>query len=322
MKAIVYREYGGPEVLKLEDVPTPVPTASEVLVRVKAAAVNPADWQIRSGKRTRLATPFQVIPGFDFAGIVEEPGASGIPRGTQVFGMAPLRLDVETMGSYAEFIAVPIQSIVPMPAGMSFEEAAALPVAVLTVWNSLFELGELSTGQSILIHAAAGGVGHIAVQMAKGAGAYVFGTASQGNLSFLKEIGVDRPIDYSAEKFEDIAKNVDMVLDGVINDATAQIDRAVVDTRMRSWQCLRPGGIMVSITSMLDETLANKFGVRIAKGFALPNQEALLHAAKLYEQSQLKPHVSKILPLETAEQAHILSEQGRTRGKVVLRVAD
>jgi NADPH:quinone reductase-like Zn-dependent oxidoreductase len=321
MKAIVYRNYGGPEVLGLDEVPKPVPSASEVLVRVKAAGVNPADWQIRSGKRTRLPEPFTMIPGLDLSGVVEEPGQSGLEPGIRVFGMAPLRLESENAGSYAEFVSVPAEQIVPMSDTMSFEDAAALPVAVLTAWNSLFERAQLSPGQSVLVHAAAGGVGHIAVQMAKNAGAYVYGTASSRNLAFLQDIGVDRPIDYSIERFEDVAKDVDIVLDGVVNDADPDIDRAAVDTRLRSWQSLRPDGILVSITGLPDSTMAESFSVRSAYGFAFSSREALLHASDLYERGKLRPHISQLLPLESAAEAHAISERGHTRGKIVLKVS-
>lgn len=320
MRAIVYRTYGGPEVLGLDEVPTPVLSPPEVLVRVMAAGVNPADWQIRSGKRTRLPEPFMMIPGLDLSGVVEDPGQSGLQPGTRVFGMAPLNLDSENAGTYAEFVSVPVEHIVPMSDTMSFEDAAALPVAVLTAWNSLFEQADLSPGQSVLVHAAAGGVGHITVQMAKSAGAYVYGTASGGNLAFLQDIGVDRPIDYSVERFEEVAKDVDVVLDGVVNDADPDIDRAAVDTRLRSWQSLRRGGILVSITGQPDSTLAEGLSMRSTYGFASTSREALLHASHLYEQGKLRPHISKLLPLGSAAEAHAISERGHTRGKIVLQV--
>ena len=283
--------------------------------------MNPADWQIRSGKRTSLPEPFTMIPGLDLSGVVEEPGQSGLEPGIRVFGMAPLRLESANAGSYAEFVSVPAEQIVPMSETMSFEDAAALPVAVLTVWNSLFEQAELSPGQSVLVHAAAGGVGHIAVQIAKSAGAYVYGTASSKNLSFLQDIGVDRPIDYSMERFEDVAKDVDIVFDGVVNDADPDIDRAAVDTRSRSWQSLRLGGILVSMTGLPDSTMAGSFSVRSAYGFALSNREALVHASHLYEQGKLRPHISHLLPLESAAEAQAISERGHTRGKIVLMVS-
>jgi NADPH:quinone reductase-like Zn-dependent oxidoreductase len=322
MKAIVYRKYGGPEVLTVEEVPVPLPSPTEVLVRVKAVAVNPADWQIRSGKRTRLPEPFMMIPGLDLSGVIEDPGQSGLQPGTRVFGIAPLRLESESAGSYAEFVSVPAEQIVPMSDTMTFEDAAALPVAVLTVWNSLFEQAELSSGQSVLVHAAAGGVGHIAVQMAKSAGAYVYGTASTRNMAFLRELGVNRPIDYSTERFEDVAKDVDVVLDSVVNDANPVIDLAAQDTRLRSWQSLRPGGILVSITSQPDLPMAESLSMRSAYGFAFANREALVHASQLYEHGKLRPHISTLLPLESAGEAHAISERGHTRGKIVLQVAD
>lgn len=252
MKAVVYHRYGGSEVLAIEEVPGPVATEASVVIRVKAASVNPADWQVRSGKRFCLREPFTFIPGIDLAGIVEEvgPAVSGLSVGDRVFGMAPLTK--EGRGSYAESVATPSGTLAKMSPSMTFEHAAALPVAVQTVWSALFILGGLSSNQMVLIHAAAGGVGHIAVQMAKWMDARVAGTASDCNQAFLQEIGVDVPIDYETTRFEDVVRDIDIVFDTVVCDADNRIDLAAADTRERSWQVLKKGGILVSITSHPD----------------------------------------------------------------------
>jgi NADPH:quinone reductase-like Zn-dependent oxidoreductase len=322
MKAIVYRRYGGPEVLELAELPKPAAPQGGIVVRVMAASVNPADWQIRSGKRFRLPEPFCTVPGLDFSGFVEQAGedADRVQAGMRVFGKAPLTMDTEGRGSYAEFVAVPADAVSPMPDGMAFEEAAALPTAVLTAWNALFVQGGLIAGQTVLIHAAAGGVGHIASQLAKAAGARVCGTASGRNQAFLREIGVDIPINYEAGQFEDIVKNADIVLDSVIHDASPDIDLQAKDTQSRSWQALKRGGILISITGTPDAAAAARHGVRSAYAFAYDCPEALTCAASLWQAGKLRPHISAVFGLTHAAQAHEMSESGHTRGKIVLRV--
>jgi NADPH:quinone reductase-like Zn-dependent oxidoreductase len=322
MKAIVYHRYGGPDVLKIEEIKRPIVTKGNVVVRIMAASVNPADWQIRSGKRFRLAEPFCTIPGLDFSGVVEEADkdTGNMEVGMRVFGKAPLTMEEEGRGSYAEFVAVPAGAANPMPEGMTFEEAAALPVAVLTAWNALFVQGGLSSGQTALIHAAAGGVGHTAVQLAKAAGARIYGTASGRNQDFLREIGVDVPIDYETERIEDVVKDADVVFDSIIHDARPDIDLQAQETQLRSWQVLKKGGILVSITGTPDAAVAAQYGVRSAYAFAYDCPEALAYAASLYQTGKLMPHISAVFSLEQAVQAHALSETGHTRGKIIIKV--
>ncbi len=322
MKAIVYHRYGEPEVLKLGELPDPIVKPDCILVRVMAASVNPADWQIRSGKRNRLSEPFCYIPGIDFSGVVERVGESVdcLQPGMSVFGMAPLALDTEGRGSYAELVAVSAASASPMPDGMSYEEAAALPVAVLTAWNALFTVGGLSAGQTALIHAAAGGVGHIAVQLAKSAGAHVVGTASGRNQIFLRKIGVDEPVNYETERFEDVIEEADLVLDTVVCDAQLEIDNQSQDIRFRSWRVLKRGGILVSITETPEAAMAEEYCVRSAYAMAENCPQALLHAAALFQAGKLKPYISAEFPLEQAAKGQAYSQTGHTRGKIILRI--
>jgi len=287
-----------------------------------AVSVNPADWQIRSGKRTRLAEPFTYIPGIDLAGIVEETGygVSGFSIGERVFGLAPFDLEKEGRGSYAEFVEVPAKRIARMSAEMSFEHAAALPVALQTAWQALFAIGGLSPEHTILIHGASGGVGHIAVQLAKWKGAKVAGTASGQNQEFLEEIGVDIPINYETMVFEDMAQNVDMVLDTIVRDADKFIDNAGSETLNRSWHILKKGGILVSITGKPDINKANELGLRAAKADLGDSAKVLEQAAYMYDKGHLKPYIFRSFPLEQAQQAHRLSQQGHTRGKIIIKV--
>lgn len=317
MKAVVYHRYGGPEVLNIEEVPRPPATDGRVVVRVKAASVNPADWQLRSGKRFILSEPFSFIPGLDLAGVVDEvcPGVSDLSVGDRVFGMTLL---TEGLGSYAEFVAVPRGAIAKMSPSMSFEHAAALPTAVQTSWSSLIVQGGIVPGQKILIHGATGGVGHIAVQIAKWKGAQVAGTASGGNQDFLREIGVDIPINYETTRFEEVVHDIDIVLDTIIHDADSRIDLAGDKTRERTWQVLKKGGILVSITSHPDQAKAAEYGVRAVHILADRDAKVLEQITGIYELGQLRPHINSIFPLEKVREAHELSQRGHTRGKIVL----
>jgi NADPH:quinone reductase-like Zn-dependent oxidoreductase len=208
---------------------------------------------------------------------------------------------------------------------MSFEHAAAIPVSAQTVWKALFELGNLSSEHTVLIHAAAGGVGHIAVQMAKWKGAKVAGTASGRNQGFLREIGVDIPINYETMVFEEEVRDVDIVFDTIVRDADSSIDIDAKDTRERSWNVLKKGGILVSITGEPDIEKADKLGVRAARlmaGDVIAGDcsKVLDMAGKLYESGHLKPYIFRVFSLEQAQEAHRLSQQGHTRGKIIIKV--
>lgn len=302
MKAIRMHAYGGADVLKYEDVPQPQPAADEVLIRVRAAGVNPVDWKIREGYLGKIyALPH--ILGADVAGVVESVGSAvqRLKPGDEVYGYASLRRE----GTYAEYIAAKESEVTLKPKSIDFIQAAALPVAALTAWQAIFDTAHLVAGQKILIYAAAGGVGSIAVQLAKAKGAYVIGTASARNTEFIRQLGVDEVIDYQTIAFEDVVRDLDVVLDTIGGE-----------TQARSLKVLKPGGILVSIVNSPPEST----GVRVAITYAQPNAAQLDEIAALVDSGQVKPQVETVLPLSEAAQAHQLSQSGRTRGKIVLQV--
>src|SRR5215831_4482346 len=249
MKAIVVHEYGGPEVLKLEDVPRPAPKGDQILIRVIAAGVNPVDDASRSEKYAKffgITLPF--IPGYDVAGVVEKTGAkvTKFKAGDPVYAYRNLK----DGGGYAEYAVVTETEVAPKPKSISFVEAAAVPVVALTAWQALIDTAKLTAGQTVLIHGGSGGVGTFAVQIAKARGAKVIATASAANQDLLKQLGVDQPIDYTTTKFEDVVKDVDIVLNGVRGDSLA-----------RSYGVVKKGGIIVSITGPPDPAELEKYGI-------------------------------------------------------------
>lgn len=308
MKAVSIYSYGGPEVLVYEDAPRPRARVGEVQIRVHAAGVNPVDWKIREGHlKDRLHHSFPLVMGWDVSGVVEAlgPGVGRLKVGDEVYS----RPDLLRNGAYAEYIIVNESEIALKPPSLDHLQAAALPLAGLTAWQSLFEAGGLSSGQRVLIHAAAGGVGTYAVQLAKWKGAHVIGTASARNHDFLRRLGADEIIDYQATRFEEVAPAVDMVFDTVGGD-----------TQERSWKVLKRGGILVSIMGPPPPELATKHGVRQAFVFVKPNALQLAEIAKVVESGKLKSVVETVLPLAEARRAQELSRGGHTRGKIVLKV--
>jgi len=309
MKAVRIHNYGGPEVLKFEDAPRPQPGNGEVLVRIHAAAVNPVDWKVRAGRlKERIQYPLPLIPGWDFSGVVEAtgPGVTRLKKGDEVYA----RPDIARNGAYAEYIVAKESEVALKPNSVDHIQAAAIPLAALTAWQALFDTAGLRAGQKVLIHGAAGGVGSFAVQLAKWKGAHVIGTASGRNQSFLRDLGVDEPIDYEKTRFEDVVHDVDVVLDTIGGD-----------TQKRSWKVLKKGGILVSIISPPSAEEAAKHGVRQGYVFVQPNASQLTEIAKLVDSGKLKPVVETVLPLAEARRAQEQSEAGHTRGKIVLKVA-
>ena len=309
MKAVRMHEYGAPEVLKYEDAPRPEPASGEVLVRVHAAAVNPVDWKIRAGyTKGFLDYTLPLIPGWDLSGVVESVGSavSDWKPGDEVYA----RPDLSRNGSYAEYIAVKATELGRKPKSIDHVQASAIPLAALTAWQALFDAAGLSAGQRVLIHAAAGGVGTFAVQLAKWKGAYVIGTASARNHAFLRELGADETIDYNQVRFETVVHDVDVVLDAMAGE-----------TRDRSWQVLKKGGILVSILGAPSAEAAAAHGVRQAGVFVQPNRAQLEEIAKLVDAGKLRPIVEEVLPLSEAARAHAKNQTLHTRGKLVLRVA-
>jgi NADPH:quinone reductase-like Zn-dependent oxidoreductase len=308
MKAIRIHNYGGPEVLHYEDAPRPEPQAGEVLVRVHASGVNPIDWKVREGHMKDLwPHKFPLILGWDLSGVVEELGrdVSRFKIGDEIYSVP----DPTRNGAYADYIVVREPELALKPTSLHHIRAAAVPLAALTAWQSLFDTAQLQPGQRVLIHAGSGGVGHFAVQLAKWKGAYVFATASTKNQDFLRELGVDKAIDYTQQRFEDVARNIDIVLDTIGGE-----------TQERSWSVLKKGGNLVSLVQLPSEEKAKALGVRAALLGAQPNGAQLAEIAKIIDSGKLAPIIDRILPLSEVRRAHELSQSGHTHGKIALRV--
>jgi NADPH:quinone reductase-like Zn-dependent oxidoreductase len=306
MHAVRLHRYGAADELIYEETLRPEPQAGEALVRVYAAGVNPVDWKTRKGQWRRDPIESPLILGWDIAGVVVVTG-SGVDQfspGDEVFGMVRFP---EFGDAYADYVAAPVDDLAKKPAALSLVKAAAVPLVALTAWQALFEAARLQPGQTILVHAAAGGVGHIAVQLAKWKGAHVIGTASAANVDFLRSLGVDQVIDYTHKRFEDVAHEVDVVLD-TIGGATQE----------RSFEVLKPGGMLVSITDTPDESVARSYGVRSARIQVHTSSAQLAEIAYLFESGKLHVEIARAFPLVEAAEAHRLSEAGHTRGKIVL----
>jgi NADPH:quinone reductase-like Zn-dependent oxidoreductase len=310
MKAVVIHEYGGPEVLKYEDAPRPEPKDGEVLVRVFAAAINPVDTYVRQGKfGGRPLDRSGAILGYDIAGVVEKTGASAkkFKGGDAVYSY----LSVQRGGGYAEFAIAKESETALKPKNINFEEAAAVPLAATTAWQALVDSAKLEKGQTVLIHGGSGGVGSFAIPIAKSLGAKVIATASTEHQSTLKQLGVDQAIDYKTTKFEDVVKDVDVVLNCVRADALG-----------RSYGVVKKGGIIISITDEPDQSECAKHGIRGTRMGAHPDAKVLEELTKLIEAKKITPIVSQTFPLADAVQAHQQIETHHTLGKIVLKVAE
>lgn len=310
MTAVRFHAYGKPDVLVEESAPRPEPGVGEVLIRVYAAGVNPVDWKVRSGAARRFVTrTLPMIPGWDVAGIIEAvgPRVASFKEGDAVFAM----LDLSREGGYAEYAVVSATGVARKPSTLGFAHAAAVPLAATTAWQALFDEAKLTRGRKVLIHAAAGGVGHFAVQFARWKGAQIIGTASTRSLDFVRELGADDVIDYTKSRFEENVRDMDVVIDLVGGD-----------TQERSWSVLKRAGVLVSTLSLTDEKLPTRYGVRGRSFFARPNGSQLATIAELIHAGYVKPHVESILPLSEARRAHEMSESGHVRGKIVLKVRD
>ena len=310
MKAIRIHAFGGPEVLRLEEIEPPVPAGDEIVIRVIAAAVNPIDAKIRMGMLARMmGTKLPFTPGLDVAGVVSKTGdtVTRFKEGDAVYAC----LNMQRQGAYAEFAIAKEDEASLKPKNISFEHAAAVPVAGATAWQALIEIAKLERGQTVLIHGGSGGVGSFAVQIAKARGAKVIATASGANQHFLKEIGADQAIDYTATKFEEAVKNVDVVLDSVGDD-----------TLKRSYAVVKKGGMVVSLVQPPDKAELDARGIRGSGFMVSPNTALLGELTKLIEAKKVRPIVTKTFPLAESAKAHEGIETGHTRGKIVLRVAE
>ncbi|MFE5622497.1 NADP-dependent oxidoreductase [Streptomyces virginiae] len=306
MRAIVVKEWGGPENLVEREIERPEPGLGEVLVRVHAAGVNPVDWKTRASGAL-IAWGETPIVGWDVSGTVEAvgPGVTLYAPGDEVYGMPHFPRQA---GGYAEYVVAPARHFARKPASLDHVQAAALPLAALTAWQALVDTADVTAGQRVLVHAAAGGVGHLAVQIAKARGAYVIGTASAAKHDVLRELGADELIDYRSVDFAEAVADVDVVLDALGGE-----------TAERSLKVLRPGGHLVSLPGP-DSVPAGADGVNASWVLVDPDLRGLEAIADLADKGLLKPLVETVLPLAEAARAHEIGEQGRTTGKIVLTV--
>ncbi|MCD9586713.1 NADP-dependent oxidoreductase [Streptomyces sp. 8ZJF_21] len=313
MRAVTIREFGGPEVLTAERVARPEPLPTEVLVRVHAAGINPVDWKTRAGQGMAGLQTLPMILGWDVSGVVEEVGfgVTTLAPGDEVYGMPWFP---RAAGAYAEFVTAPSRHFARKPASVGHVEAASLPLAALTAWQALVDTAGVKAGQRVLVHAAAGGVGHLAVQFARHLGAEVVATAREPRHAWLKELGADEVIDYTRQPFEDVTGDIDVVIDliGTLDDTDA-----------RSVSVTRPGGLVVAIPGGVSErlaTVAAQAGVRTSPFLVEPDATALHTIAGLVDSGAVRVEVERSFALEEAAEAHRLGETNRTRGKLVLTV--
>jgi NADPH:quinone reductase-like Zn-dependent oxidoreductase len=299
MEAVVIHETGGPDVLRLEEVERPEPGEGEVLIRVHAASVNPTDWKQRRGPDSSLPA----ILGHDVSGTVEVSRASDFAEGDEIFGMS-------LSGGYAQFSIAAETALAKKPAGLSHEQAAAIPVAGQTAWQALFDRGRVESGQTALIAGAAGGVGHFAVQFAKHAGARVVGTGSSRNRDFVLGLGADEYVDYTEQDVAEAVTDVDVALDAVGGETTEKL----VPT-------LREGGILVTIAAAPPEEAARERGARADLLVMSPDSDQLARIAELVAAGDVHVELAEVLPLSEVRRAHEQSESGHTRGKIVLTLA-
>ena len=315
MRAIVIESFGGPEVLRPADVPTPEPAADEVLIEVAYAAVNPVDWKIREGMLAGMFPhEFPVILGWDAAGTVKGVGknVTGFRIGDRVY--AYCRKPKVRFGTYAEFVTMDHAAVAPMPKNVGFAEAAGIPLAGLTAWQSLFDAAKIKGGHKVLIHAGAGGVGSLAIQFAKHAGAEVLTTAGSANHAYVKSLGADVAIDYKKENFIDAVRKrepggIDLVYDAVGGEV-----------QRKSYEVLKKGGRLVAIVNPPVDEEARRHGVKAAHVFVTPDGEQLRRIGALIESGAVKPPAIQEMRLEEAAEAQRRSQAGHVRGKIVLKI--
>ncbi|MGZ4854668.1 MAG: NADP-dependent oxidoreductase [Candidatus Angelobacter sp.] len=335
MKAVIAEQYGGAEVLEIsEDLPVPRVGPNGVLVQVHAASVNPVDWKLRQGLlHAVMPVVFPVIWGCDLAGVVTEVGPSVtlFKPGDEVYGMKDGYVGKTYRGTYAEYVAVPEKSLAAKPSNLSYEEAAAVPATALTAWQAMVNQGNLKPGQRVLIHAGAGGVGVMAIQIAKAFGAYVAATASTRNQDFLRELGADLAIDYTRDKIDKIRPKFDLILDGVGKSVWAD-----------SFRALKAGGRLVTLTAPIPQESAGKLkffataipglaggvvrgllgGKRLLVTRVKPRGGELEKISTLIEAGKIRPVVEKVFALGQIAEAHRASETGHVRGKLAIKVRE
>jgi NADPH:quinone reductase-like Zn-dependent oxidoreductase len=303
MQAARIADYGGPEQIKIEQVPVPEPGEGQVLIRLKATGVNPADWKMRAGYfKQFMPLPFPWIPGLEGAGVVESvgPGVTAVKPGQAVYG--------PFSNSYAEYVVAPTADVFAKPEPLSFEEAASVPVGALTAWQAVMEEAEVQPGQRVLIHGGAGGVGLYAIQFAKWKGAHVTATASSANAEFVRSLGAEAVIDYQTTRFEDVVKDLDAVIDTVGGDLVG-----------RSVRVIKPGGIFVTVAGMVDPEEGQARGIR-ATSSRRADTVKLQQISDLLQSGQVVPKVGKVFSLAQARQAQELSQTGHGQGRIILRI--
>lgn len=305
MKAVRIHEFGGPETLRVEDLPMPKPGEGEVRIRVMAASVNPVDYKMRNGGYLP-STALPLTLGRDVAGLVDSvgPGVQDFLAGEAVFAM----LD-RAHGGYVEYVTQAAGNCASKPAKLDFIQAAAVPLAGLTAWQGLFDQGGLQAGQRVLIHGAAGGVGHFAVQFARARGATVIATCSGRDADFVESLGASEVIDYHEERFEDRVLDVDLVYDLIGGE-----------TQDRSWQVLKTGGTLVSTLKAPDKAKAAARHARGVHYMAEPSGQELAEIAKLIDAGQVVPRIDRVFALDDAAEAETALEHDHVRGKIVLEV--
>lgn len=308
MKAVVLRTFGGPEVLKPEQRPVPVPQDDEILIRIHAASVNPVDYKIRSGKYPSVKeSDLPVVLGRDFSGTIESVGTlvHSLHQGDAVFGMLG-----RDRGTYAEYAVAKAAEFAAAPHNLDHVQAAAVPLAALTAWQGLFDHGRLEPGQKVLIHGGAGGVGHFAIQLAKARGTWVATTCARDDADFVRDLGADLVIDYKNQRFDEEVHELDLVYDLVAGE-----------TQERSFSVLKRGGTMISTLKEPDRDKAAAKQLRVAHYMAEPNAAQLMEICGLIEHGQVRPEIAKTYLIDEAAAAHRFLEDDHPRGKVVLEIA-
>ncbi|EUJ26188.1 Zinc-type alcohol dehydrogenase-like protein SA1988 [Listeria grayi] len=312
MKAVVIEQYGGKEVLKEKEVATPKPGKNQVVVKEYATSINPIDWKLREGYLKQMMDwEFPIILGWDVAGVISEVGeeVTDFKVGDEVFA----RPETTRFGTYAEYTLVDSHLLAKKPREISFEEAASIPLAGLTAWQALFDHAKLQAGEKVLIHAGAGGVGSLAIQFAKHAGAYVITTASERNHQLVKDLGADEVIDYKTTDFVDVLSDIDVVFDTMGGDV-----------QRKSLQVLRTGkGRLVSIVGLEDEEYAKEKGIKAESIWLEPNGQELQEIADLLADGSVKAIVGETFPFSEKDlyDAHALSETHHAVGKIVITFA-
>ncbi len=308
MKAIRIHKYGGPEELKYEDAPTPMPAKDEVLIKVHASGVNPIDWKIRAGMAKEMyPVSFPLIPGWDVSGEVAEVGSDilNFKKGDEVYG----RPSLSGNGSYAEYVVMKADELNAKPKSIDHDKSAGVPLAGQTAWQALFTHGNLKRGQRILIHGGSGGVGTYAVQFAKWKGAYVIATSSRDGIDLIYDLGADEVLDYHQEDFEKELDKVDFVLDLVGGE-----------TQKKSLEVIKDGGTLVTTVAPKYQKEAEEKNIEMKAFMAESIPADLQQIAELIDSGKVRPVIAKVFALEDAEKAQIYSEDGHPRGKVVLKV--